>query len=93
MEKTIPATAAGGSFNSMLQAFELLGLTHLIGEAGEYTAFTTGDEDILTYHIIPGKFSSDEFQDMLSLLMVAPVTDRASVTQWEVDEAEFLAAA
>jgi hypothetical protein len=83
---TIPTSAEGGSLCNTLRAFELLGLTHLIGEAGHYTAFEVADQDVHTFHVIPGQFSTDEYLDMVGLLVSAPIVDRKALIEWEEDE-------
>lgn len=93
MQKLNLDAAENGRYSSLLQAYDLFGMTDLIGDTGSYTAFTTVDsDDCVAIHVIPGRFTVDEFFDMLDFLVVPEITD-ARPGEAVVEEYEWRLAA
>jgi hypothetical protein len=62
-------SSTAASLNDMVRAYQIFGITDLIGYEGENTAFRFGDGnhgDHATFYTLPGKFNADEVQELLS---------------------------
>lgn len=67
------------NFVDMLTAYQLLGIDNLLGSNGrKHTAFADGGcTDEVVFHVIPGDWSPDEFEDLFEIAIsgIAPVSN------------------
>lgn len=56
------------TFSTVVKAYQLLGIGHLLGAKGEDTAFTLGSSQLketLEFHTVPGRFTAIEVGGLL----------------------------